>query len=223
MRAVLGECLAGDADDGLVVAARIGAHGPRRCGGFDAHFSSHGSIHRPLLTKRRLSPYCRRTRGDSLRISTLAQRDQEHHSMSAASPTDIAPPTTRLTGRTLLGLIVVFITQLMLIVDASIVNVALPHIQAELGFTATNLSWVVTAYALAFAGLILLSGRIGSMIGARRALIIGTVVFIAASALGGFAVNPEMLVAARVLQGIGAALAAPSTLVLLMANTVPGP
>jgi EmrB/QacA subfamily drug resistance transporter len=143
--------------------------------------------------------------------------------MSAASPTDTAPPTTRLGGRTLLGLIVVFITQLMLVVDASIVNVALPHIQAELGFTATNLSWVVTAYALAFAGLILLSGRIGSMIGARRALILGTVVFIAASALGGFAVNPEMLVIARVLQGVGAALAAPSTLVLLMANTVPGP
>lgn len=139
---------------------------------------------------------------------------------TAASVTGQA--TTRLTGRTLLGLIVVFITQLMLVVDASIVNVALPHIRDELGFSPTNLSWVVTAYALAFAGLILLSGRIGQMIGARRALIIGTVIFIAASALGGFAVNPEMLVAARVLQGVGAALAAPSTLVLLLENTVPG-
>jgi EmrB/QacA subfamily drug resistance transporter len=143
--------------------------------------------------------------------------------MTAAPPSLATTTAPRLTGRTLLGLIVVFVTQLMLVVDASIVNVALPHIQAELGFTAANLSWVVTAYALAFAGLILLSGRIGSMIGARRALIVGTVVFIVASAFGGFAVTPEMLVAARVLQGIGAALAAPSTLVLLMANTVPGP
>lgn len=138
----------------------------------------------------------------------------------AASAVDSA--ATRLTGRTLLGLIVVFITQLMLVVDASIVNVALPHIRDELGFSPTNLSWVVTGYALAFAGLILLSGRIGQMIGARRALVIGTVVFIAASALGGFAVNPEMLITARVLQGVGAALAAPSTLVLLLENTVPG-
>ncbi|MBT2517758.1 DHA2 family efflux MFS transporter permease subunit [Streptomyces sp. ISL-90] len=142
--------------------------------------------------------------------------------MTAAPPSLATTTATRLTGRTLLGLIVVFITQLMLVVDASIVNVALPHIQDELGFTAANLSWVVTSYALAFAGLILLSGRIGSMLGARRALMIGVVVFIAASALGGFAVNPEMLIFARVLQGIGAALAAPSTLVLLMANTVPG-
>src|SRR3990170_188263 len=99
--------------------------------------------------------------------------------MTAAPPSLAAPTTARLTGRTLLGLIVVFITQLMLVVDASIVNVALPHIQDELGFTAANLSWVVTSYALAFAGLILLSGRIGSMLGARRALIVGGVVFIA--------------------------------------------
>lgn len=123
----------------------------------------------------------------------------------------------------MLGLVVVFITQLMLVIDGSIVNVALPAIQAQLGFTPTSLSWVVTAYALAFAGLILLSGRIGSMIGTRRALVIGTVVFIIASALGGFAPTAELLIVARVLQGIGAAIAAPSTLVLLMKNTTPGP
>lgn len=121
-----------------------------------------------------------------------------------------------------LALIVVFVTQLMLVVDASIVNVALPAIRDELGFDPVNLSWVVTAYALAFAGLMLLSGRVGGLIGAKRALIIGTLVFIVASAIGGFAPTAEILVAARVLQGIGAALAAPSTLVLLVANTRPG-
>jgi EmrB/QacA subfamily drug resistance transporter len=121
-----------------------------------------------------------------------------------------------------LGLVVVFVTQLMLIVDASIVNVALPAIRVALGFTPVTLSWVVTAYALAFAGLILLSGRVGGLIGARRALILGTLLFIAASAAGGFAPSPGILIAARVAQGIGAALAAPSTLVLLVANTRPG-
>jgi EmrB/QacA subfamily drug resistance transporter len=121
-----------------------------------------------------------------------------------------------------LGLIVVFITQLMLVVDASIVNVALPDIQKELHFSPTDLSWVVTAYALAFGGLILLSGKIGSIVGARLALIVGVAVFIVASAMGGFAPTPEVLVAARVLQGVGAAIAAPSTLVLLVANTTEG-
>jgi EmrB/QacA subfamily drug resistance transporter len=121
-----------------------------------------------------------------------------------------------------LGLIVVFITQLMLVVDASIVNVALPDIQKELHFSPTDLSWVVTAYPLAFGGLILLSGKIGSIVGARLALIVGVAVFIVASAMGGFAPTPEVLVAARVLQGVGAAIAAPSTLVLLVANTTEG-
>jgi EmrB/QacA subfamily drug resistance transporter len=102
------------------------------------------------------------------------------------------------------------------------VNVALPDIQKSLGFTPVGLSWVVTAYALAFAGLMLLSGKVGSMIGAKRALIIGTLVFIVASAAGGLAPTAAVLVIARVVQGIGAAIAAPSTLVLLMANTTPG-
>ena len=124
--------------------------------------------------------------------------------------------------RALLGLVVVFVTQLMLVVDASIVNVALPDIQKELHFTPSGLSWVVTAYALAFAGLMLISGKVGSMIGAKRALMTGTLIFSVASAAGGVAFSSEMLVASRIVQGIGAAIAAPSTLVLLIANTRPG-
>lgn len=114
-------------------------------------------------------------------------------------------------------------TQLMLVIDASVVNVALPDIRADLGFSATALTWVITAYALVFGGLVLLSGKVGAIIGPRRALLVGASIFVVASALGGFAATPGTLVAARVLQGLGAALAAPSTLVLLMTITTPGP
>ncbi|MFI5060074.1 MAG: MFS transporter [Actinomycetales bacterium] len=143
-------------------------------------------------------------------------------STSAVRPALTSPAARRSLRTPALGLIVVFITQLMLVVDASIVNVALPDIQKQLHFSPTDLSWVVTAYALAFGGLILLSGKIGSIVGARLALMVGVGVFIVASAIGGFAPSPEILVAARVLQGIGAAIAAPSTLVLLVANTTEG-
>jgi EmrB/QacA subfamily drug resistance transporter len=118
--------------------------------------------------------------------------------------------------------LVLTLMQVTLVIDNSVVNVALPVIQDQLGFSAAGLSWVVTSYALAFGGLVLLSGRVGSIIGPRRALLIGISVFVAASALGGLALTPGMLIAARVLQGVGAALAAPSTLVLLMAITEPG-
>jgi EmrB/QacA subfamily drug resistance transporter len=142
--------------------------------------------------------------------------------VTSTALTETPVDTPKTSTRTILGLIVVFVTQLMLVVDASIVNVALPDIRDALGFNQTSLSWVVTAYALAFAGLILLSGRVGSIIGTRRALIVGTLIFIVASAVGGLAPTAELLIVARVVQGVGAALAAPSTLVLLMENTTPG-
>ncbi|WP_229067436.1 MFS transporter [Actinoplanes sp. DH11] len=120
-------------------------------------------------------------------------------------------------------LAVLFLTQMMLVVDTTIVNVALPSIGAQLGFSAAGLSWVVTVYALFFGGLILLSGRIGALVGARRALLTGAGVFVVASLAGGLAFSPGMLIAARAFQGAGAALAAPSVLVLLTAITKPGP
>ncbi|MBE1878781.1 MFS transporter [Myceligenerans pegani] len=122
-----------------------------------------------------------------------------------------------------LPVLVLTLMQVTLVIDNSVVNVALPEIQRELGFTPAGLSWVVTSYALVFGGLVLVSGKIGAIIGPRRALLIGIAIFVAASAFGGFAVTPEMLVGARVVQGVGAALAAPSTLVLLMSITRPGP
>lgn len=126
-------------------------------------------------------------------------------------------------GSVALAVGILVLTQLMFVVDTSIVNVALPDIGRAMGFSSAGLSWVVTAYALAFGGLILLSGKVGSMIGRRRALVLGVAVFVIASLAGGFATSAWLLVAARALQGAGAAVAAPSVMVLLMGMTAPGP
>ncbi|GAA3381844.1 MFS transporter [Cryptosporangium minutisporangium] len=105
--------------------------------------------------------------------------------------------------------------QFMVILDASIVNVALPSIRADLGFTPTGLAWVVNGYLLTFGGLMLLGGRAADLFGQRRMLVAGLVVFSAASLLAGVASNPDALVAARAVQGAGAALLAPATLAVI--------
>src|SRR5919107_1940486 len=96
---------------------------------------------------------------------------------------------------------------LMIVLDATIVNVALPSIQDDLGFSQSELAWVVNAYLIAFGGLLLLSGRIGDLIGHRRVFLIGLAVFTAASLAGGFAQSQAMLIGARFVQGAGGALA----------------
>jgi EmrB/QacA subfamily drug resistance transporter len=95
---------------------------------------------------------------------------------------------------------------LMIVLDATIVNVALPSIQDDLGFTASNLAWVVNAYLIAFGGLLLLAGRAGDLIGQRRIFLIGLTIFTAASALCAVAQTQEMLIGARFVQGVGGAL-----------------
>lgn len=107
------------------------------------------------------------------------------------------------------------LAQLMLVLDSTVVNVALPHIATDLHFSNAGLSWVLNAYALAFGGLLLLGGRIGDVFGRRRTFLTGMVVFTAFSLVGGLATTPAILVAARGLQGVGAALAAPSVLALV--------
>ncbi|MEU6658710.1 MFS transporter [Streptomyces sp. NPDC046821] len=141
--------------------------------------------------------------------------------------TQPAPPARAMVGvrrgSVTSAVVILVLTQLMFVVDTSIVNVALPDIGRDLAFSSTGLSWVVTAYALTFGGLILLSGKIGSMIGPRRALVLGVTLFVIASVAGGLATSAVFLVAARALQGVGAAVAAPSVMVLLMGITTPGP
>ena len=105
--------------------------------------------------------------------------------------------------------------QFMVILDAAIVNVALPSIQRDLGFTAAGLAWVVNGYLLTFAGFMLLGGRAADLFGHRRMLIFGLFVFSASSLAGGLATAPEVLVAARLAQGMGAAMMAPATLAVI--------
>ncbi|MEU1722509.1 MFS transporter [Nonomuraea sp. NPDC005692] len=114
-----------------------------------------------------------------------------------------------------LVLAIVLICQTMFILDTNVVNIALPDIQRDLGFSATGLSWVLNAYMLAFGGLLLLGGRVGDIVGQRRALIGGVAVFTLASLAGGLATSAGMLLAARAGQGIGAAVAAPTVLALI--------
>ncbi len=120
------------------------------------------------------------------------------------------------------GLAVVCLVQVMVVLDTTVVTIALPSAQHALGLSLGGRQWVVTAYTVAFAGSLLLGGRVGDLTGRRRALIIGAAGFAAASAAGGAAVDPGMLVAARAVQGLFAGLLAPTTLALL-AVTFPSP
>jgi len=121
------------------------------------------------------------------------------------------------------ALAVIAAGQLMVVLDATIVNVALPHIQRALGFSGTGLEWVVNAYALSFGGLLLLGGRAGDLLGRRRVFIAGLLLFSAASLAGGFAASQSWLLAARVIQGIGGALIAPTSLALIVTVFAEGP
>ncbi|MCW2529471.1 MAG: transporter [Pseudonocardiales bacterium] len=115
---------------------------------------------------------------------------------------------------------IIAISQLMVVLDASIVNIALPQAQADLGISDVNRQWVITAYTLAFGGLLLLGGRIADYVGRKRVFIIGLIGFAAASALGGVAQNSPMLFGARGLQGLFAALLAPAALSLITVTFV---
>jgi EmrB/QacA subfamily drug resistance transporter len=112
-------------------------------------------------------------------------------------------------------LAILAIAQLMIVVDASIVNIALPHAQHALHISSANRQWVITAYTLTFGGFLLLGGRIADFLGRKRVLLIGLLGFAGASALGGLAPNAAMLFSARALQGAFAALMAPAALSLI--------
>ena len=122
-----------------------------------------------------------------------------------------------------LALAVIATAQLMVVLDATIVNVALPHIQRALGFSGNGLEWVITAYALSFGGLLLLGGRAGDLLGRRRVFMSGLLLFLAASFVGGFATSQSWLLAARAFQGAGGALIAPTALALVATNFAEGP
>lgn len=114
-----------------------------------------------------------------------------------------------------LALVLIAAAQLMVMLDLTITNVALPSIQTSLHFSTTNLTWVIDAYVLVFGGLLLLGGRVGDIFGRRRMFFIGIGIFALASLLGGVATTQGLLVGARALQGVGAAIASPTALALI--------
>jgi EmrB/QacA subfamily drug resistance transporter len=122
-----------------------------------------------------------------------------------------------------LALVVIATAQLMVVLDAAIVNVALPHIQHALGFSGNGLEWVVTAYAVTFGGLLLLGGRSGDLLGRKRIFIWGLLLFSAASLFGGFATSQAWLLASRAIQGVGGAMIAPTALALITTTFPQGP
>jgi EmrB/QacA subfamily drug resistance transporter len=121
------------------------------------------------------------------------------------------------------ALVLISIAQLMVVLDSTIANIALPFIRDDLNIAQGNLQWIITGYALAFGGLLLLGGRLGDLYGRRRVFMIGVAVFAVASGLGGFATNETTLLLSRALQGLGAALASPAALALITTTFPAGP
>ncbi len=131
------------------------------------------------------------------------------------APSPVSRPPLAKAPHTAAILGIILATYLMIVLDISVVIAALPNIQTSLDFSPTSLSWVQSAYTLSFGGLLLLGARAGDILGRRRMLVIGIALFTLASLAGGLAPSAEWLLAARVVQGVGAAIAAPSTLALL--------
>jgi EmrB/QacA subfamily drug resistance transporter len=119
-------------------------------------------------------------------------------------------------------LVIICLAQFMVVLDATIVNVALPHIQSSLGFTEASLQWVINAYTLVFAGFLLLGGRAGDLLGRKRLFLVGLVVFTVASLLDGISSTSGELIGFRALQGLGAALISPAALSIISTTFAEG-
>ena len=121
------------------------------------------------------------------------------------------------------ALLLLAMTQFVIVIDASIVNVALPSIGTALNFSRDDLTWVVNAYTLTFGGFLLLGGRMADLLGRRRMFMLGLVVFSLASLLGGLAQSELWLIAARAVQGLGAAIVSPAALSIITNTFADGP
>src|SRR5450755_4536420 len=122
-----------------------------------------------------------------------------------------------------LALALILTAAFMVVLDFSIVNVALASIERELGFSAASVQWIVTGYAIAFGGLLILGGRAADLFGRRRMFMAGLLIFSAASLAGGLAHDPALLISSRLVQGAGAALVAPAALSLITTGYAEGP
>src|SRR5580698_3671183 len=138
------------------------------------------------------------------------------------SPPAVLPDIKPARDRRNITLAVVLCAQLMIVLDMTVVNVALPSMATGLHLSATGLSWVLNSYSLTFGGLLLLGGRAGDILGRRRVFLWGLALFTLASLGGGLATSASELLAARALQGVGAALATPATLATIISSVPEG-
>ncbi|MGH3212916.1 MAG: MFS transporter, partial [Trebonia sp.] len=142
---------------------------------------------------------------------------------SPAIPTHNERGIHQETTRSGLQLALILVASFMVVLDFTIVNIALPSMERDFGVTTSVVQWVVTGYGIAFSGLLILGGRAADMLGRRRIFIVGLVVFSLASLAGGLAGDPVLLVASRIVQGAGAALVAPAALSLITTSVPAGP
>src|ERR1700730_12444692 len=151
---------------------------------------------------------CRKSRRGTLRCAAIRASSPYHaprkRKRSSSSMTGLSPRAKSL------ALALLAMTQIVIVIDASIVNIALPSIGSALSFSQTDLSWVVNAYTLTFGGFLLLGGRLADLMGRRRMFMVGLVVFSLASLAGGLAQSEAWLIAARAVQGLGAAIVSPA-------------
>src|SRR5215211_4088052 len=133
----------------------------------------------------------------------------------------VEPPASGVANRWLV-LVIVCLVQFMVILDATVVNVALPSIQRDLQFSAADLQWVINGYTLVFGGFLLLGGRAGDLFGRRKLFLMGVAIFSFASLLNGLATSDTWLVAARALQGLGGALVSPAALSIITTTFAEG-
>jgi EmrB/QacA subfamily drug resistance transporter len=164
----------------------------------------------PLNSAEAAAPPPRPTSPKGAAVSSLDARPGE-----AAAGAPVARTVAPALRRRWFALAVLAMAQFMVFLDETVVNVALPSIKDDLGFSQAGLAWVVNAYMLTFGGLLLLGGRVADLFGRRRLFLVGTALFAQASLLAGLAQSEGMLVGARALQGVGAALATPAALALV--------
>src|SRR5215510_1033434 len=141
-----------------------------------------------------------------MRVPSSIALTPTSHPETDMTPTTPIRPEAKGDRRRWAALVALCLGQLMIVLDVTIVNVALPSIQRDLGFSQANLAWVVNAYLISFGGLLLLAGRFGDLLGRKRVFLSGLVLFTAASAACGLASSQSMLVGARFVQGIGGAV-----------------
>src|SRR5690606_924530 len=165
-------------------------------------------------------------------VLMIVEREMSHTNEPAAAPGTGEPVAKPPTPEPAAGpqsnkpaavLATVVIVQFMVSLDLSVVNVALPAIQSEFSLPATTLQWIVNAYAVVFGGFLLLGGRLGDVIGRRRTMLAGLAIFGIASLAGGLATDPALLIAARAVQGLGAAALSPLSLALITVTFEEGP